>query len=811
MPDESAPEEPTAGEPLTDCDQLATSGKSDEVALTPKNVRQVWTSPEDLAPLGDGICELLDLLSSIYSDVDHSFNGSEGPKTPTTTFIAGDSFLPYLQSLVYNDEKTPPLDGISYSERRLLLCRAIKKAESVLPRLYTTFVLSIKTAQPTPTTNILPELFSRTAQREFRFLRSFLSKLSDICHETISPQSFPDTTLEVVLKDLDALANNRLMPSLYRLVPSAPRETLTTTAATPSPIPQIADPESPAPPITPTTITLPGSFPVGEEEGEEKDVDIKTEIGDASKESEEQLPRNHARPPQQNPPSDEAIRSRLLTKTRVQLITARARRIGKRYQVLPRRTFDVRTQTDFGREASPAMVRPMPQINNQKRKEAAAPRPLIDQRTRIRLYQESQKKIRKSSKPYLSPLECQLYRAANAQFNGGDPGEPDKVVLASSQEALAFLWRSGKDKSARSIGTPAPDPKDLLSCFSWCQANPEDQTHPPETPADDLPNVVDVVESLGELKVSDLVSDRQRQEREEEERKKELERQRAEQEERRRAEEQRLREEHELAQRLRAEEEARRQGRLRAPNCPLFPQLSPDWSARVHDSYSKHSRGAIAKSLEAELLQHDFARLVPPTVWLNDSVVNGSLLWLDKFINEAAGVTDVKAQTRKCLVLGSFFYKRLSDQGVTQTERTLRRHGINKNNFLDMEILLMPICEGNHWTLMVIHPKRRTIAHVDSLNPRGSEARMGLVQRWIKAVLGDLFVESEWRFVKYPTPEQTNGYDCGVHTILNGMCLALGLDPLQTYSTDELPSHRENIAAVLLNSGFRNEFSLAEC
>ncbi|PKS09673.1 hypothetical protein jhhlp_004293 [Lomentospora prolificans] len=429
-------------------------------------------------------------------------------------------------------------------------------------------------------------------------------------------------------------------------------------------------------------------------------------------------------------------------------------------------------------------------------------------RTRARAFQEVRKR-QKPSRPYLFTPGRETCTTTD-----GRPGKCLKTspVSVSAHEALTSLRGVAKDKSAanltRSVTTQTHDRQESLNCFDWCKEEHQDKIRASTGPKDGLPEAF--LDSFEELKVSNLIADRRRREREEEERKQELEKQRAE-EARRLAEEeeQRLKDEEERVARLRSE--ARQRVHLRAPNCPLFPPLSPDWAARVHAAHTQDSRGPVAKSLEADLLRHDFARLVPPTVWLNDSVVNGSLLWLDKFVNEAAGIIDVKAQTRKCLVLGSFFFKRLTEQGVKQTERTLRRHGVHKHNLLDLDIIMLPVCEANHWTLMVVHPKLRTIAHLDSLNPRGHEPRMSLVLEWIKTILGDLFLRDEWRFVKYSTPPQTNGYDCGVHTILNGMCLALGLDPVQAYSSDELPKHRENIAAVLLNNGFKEQFSLQNC
>uniref|UniRef100_L2FP37 Ulp1 protease family protein n=1 Tax=Colletotrichum fructicola (strain Nara gc5) TaxID=1213859 RepID=L2FP37_COLFN len=259
------------------------------------------------------------------------------------------------------------------------------------------------------------------------------------------------------------------------------------------------------------------------------------------------------------------------------------------------------------------------------------------------------------------------------------------------------------------------------------------------------------------------------------------------------------------------EERLQRTGGLRVPKKRLVKSLSTYWAAKVQDSIHADPQQVLAKTAEnVELRRHDFLKVVPETEWLNDEIVNGSLLWLDRYVNEAAGATDVKSTKRVCLAMNSFFYKRLVDNGVQNTERALRRYGVTKATFLSLETILMPICSGNHWTLLVVRPQKRTVSHMDSLNPRGTSTHTKRGLAWVQAVLGDDFKADEWRVVKHEAPEQDNGYDCGVFTITNGICLALGLNAIDAYSKDELPLQRRRIAAMLLNKGFKGDFDLAD-
>ncbi|KAM0201658.1 hypothetical protein ACHAPA_003753 [Fusarium lateritium] len=271
------------------------------------------------------------------------------------------------------------------------------------------------------------------------------------------------------------------------------------------------------------------------------------------------------------------------------------------------------------------------------------------------------------------------------------------------------------------------------------------------------------------------------------------------------------------AARREAEEKARREleerlarsGGLRMPNRTFVTPVPSDWHKRAISTLRAAPSTSLAKSAEGvDLRRHDFAKVVAASEWLNDEIVNASLLWLDRAINSAAGIKDVKQNTRKCFSLGSFFFKRLQDQGVQGTQRTLRRYGVEKRNFLDIDTILLPICERSHWTLLVIRPSKRTVAHMDSIHSGGNSSYTNRAMAWIKDILEEKFDKDEWKIVLHEAPLQNNGHDCGVHTITNAMCVSLGLNPIDSYTAKDMPEQRIRIACVLLNGGFTGDFDL---
>ncbi|KAK0626288.1 hypothetical protein B0T14DRAFT_509628 [Immersiella caudata] len=277
--------------------------------------------------------------------------------------------------------------------------------------------------------------------------------------------------------------------------------------------------------------------------------------------------------------------------------------------------------------------------------------------------------------------------------------------------------------------------------------------------------------------------------------------------ERRRVEEESRRKEEE---RLKAVAEAAALSGLRRPRAPLITNISPEWEEKVIEAqYQVSATTKICKIPDGtDLCRRDFAEmLLPPTAWLNDNVIVGSFDYIARYVNEKAGVT--QKVNPKCSALTSFFYNRLLSNGSNSCGRMARNVGIKKANFFDIETILIPICQDSHWTLAVVRPQRRSISHLDSmLGGRGHAKVKAIIRDWVKTVLEEQFVESDWTPVDFDAPRQTNGWDCGVFAITNGICLALGINPMDAYAANQLTLQRQRLAAVLINGGFTGEFSL---
>ena len=287
-------------------------------------------------------------------------------------------------------------------------------------------------------------------------------------------------------------------------------------------------------------------------------------------------------------------------------------------------------------------------------------------------------------------------------------------------------------------------------------------------------------------------------------------------EERQRQEAERARQEQlELQEKQREEEKARQAKRdqelavkgLRAAKHTMIEPLSHHWDSAVDAVSHKSPTAELAKTLDGTALtKRDFGMLVPEKEWLNDNVIIGAVLAVAEYVNTQA---DAPKEKPKCVAFNSYFYPRLDEKGPDATKRMTRGKHITEDNFFDIDSILIPICAGSHWTLALVRPSLRLVTHMDSMRAgAGLKAVRETVMGWVKMVLGTKFVAEEWKDVEYSCPRQRNGWDCGVFLITNATCVGLGLDPDTCYEAGQLTLQRRRIAAMLLNGGFKGDFSL---
>jgi hypothetical protein len=281
-------------------------------------------------------------------------------------------------------------------------------------------------------------------------------------------------------------------------------------------------------------------------------------------------------------------------------------------------------------------------------------------------------------------------------------------------------------------------------------------------------------------------------------------------------------EERQLQEALAQKEKERQKARVEEAKAyhnaiSLIKPLSEEWAAKINAAMATPDKTAIIIQ-KHYISRHDLGTILPqkgvdsPSAWLNDQIVNGSL---KQMVDHALALEGHdKTKPAKYWAANSNWYdtvmRSTRGDGIT---KWLGKRGVNLKgkNLLEAELIFLPVCRGNHWTLVVVKPKERIIEYMDSLsNKREDHSKIKVALDWISYELGKDFDMSEWRSVFNRSPQQNNGEDCGAFVIMNAMATIRKYDPMEWVSPRNMNEARRNIVAHLMNGGYTGEFAWME-
>lgn len=257
----------------------------------------------------------------------------------------------------------------------------------------------------------------------------------------------------------------------------------------------------------------------------------------------------------------------------------------------------------------------------------------------------------------------------------------------------------------------------------------------------------------------------------------------------------------------------------RSPRRDLILPMSKKWEKQIDqllpmvtDRSGTYRHQVVTQApTGTEIRVHDFGTVLLSGEWLNDEIVNTYIEWIANAANEAANNEDVAdgkkpSAVPRFVAHNSFFYQSflISKRGKG-TERLMKRKKVPSSSFFEVDSIFIPINKGNHWTIGVVRPMARTIEYLDSFHSPPDDFS-SLAHNWLQDLLGNKYVESEWKTLRTRCAKQRNHYDCGVFVCTNALCVALGLDTA-CYLEKDLVQQRRNIAALLMNRGFTGDFA----
>jgi Ulp1 family protease len=191
-------------------------------------------------------------------------------------------------------------------------------------------------------------------------------------------------------------------------------------------------------------------------------------------------------------------------------------------------------------------------------------------------------------------------------------------------------------------------------------------------------------------------------------------------------------------------------------------------------------------------------RCLKPSTWLNDEVINFYMKMLQE---RDDSLCEQNENRRHSHFFNSFFAERLLATDRCYTYKNVKRWS-KKLDIFEMDKIFFPINIGNmHWTLAVVYPQKKRIEYFDSMRGKGAFYTDALF-RWIQdeAVTRGLNINmEEWTTYSrsHEIPQQGNGFDCGVFTIIAADFLSDNLPLL--YSQSDMESFRLKIILRILN------------
>ncbi|OCL07635.1 cysteine proteinase [Glonium stellatum] len=210
---------------------------------------------------------------------------------------------------------------------------------------------------------------------------------------------------------------------------------------------------------------------------------------------------------------------------------------------------------------------------------------------------------------------------------------------------------------------------------------------------------------------------------------------------------------------------------------------------------------------------HDFGTLLAKDFlgsdigWLNDEIINAYLKLLVQREQEKRGYNKDSKAAPPVHAFPSQWHETVKKANSCKAiSRWTKRALLGGPQLLDASLVLFPICDGSHWTLLAIFPKDRKIEYLDSLYTHGEDRFIRWGRDWLKVELGELYVEDEWKVVIKRSAKQDNGSDCGAFTSLNALALIRGMEPGEVVTHTNMKDARRQIAATLLQGGAHGEF-----
>lgn len=215
-------------------------------------------------------------------------------------------------------------------------------------------------------------------------------------------------------------------------------------------------------------------------------------------------------------------------------------------------------------------------------------------------------------------------------------------------------------------------------------------------------------------------------------------------------------------------------------------EIDSETLARVKDAWkSSHLDKMLIEKFNIPIRIKDLKTL-SKSQWLNDEIINFYFSLLAERRNEGGKGIQVHA-------FNTFFYTKLKESGYSGVRKWLKR---KKVELMSLKMILIPVHLGIHWTFASIDVPQRQFGYYDSMSGGAKEIFQAL-RDYVSQEASDVNLE-EWSeyYPRRLSPQQSNGYDCGVFACETARCVSQSV-PL-IFGQSDMQSIRMQMAAEIL-------------
>ncbi|XP_057637891.1 sentrin-specific protease 2-like [Chionomys nivalis] len=219
----------------------------------------------------------------------------------------------------------------------------------------------------------------------------------------------------------------------------------------------------------------------------------------------------------------------------------------------------------------------------------------------------------------------------------------------------------------------------------------------------------------------------------------------------------------------------------------------------ITEDMEKEIKKALGPGPQEEVLSSAFKlhitrgdiQTLEPGEWLNDEVIN---FYMNLLVKRSE-----KESYPALHVFSTFFYPKLKHGGYSAVKRWTRAMDL-----FEKEIILVPIHQNAHWSLIEIDLRKQSIIYYDSMGHTGQsicETIFQYLQNESKTRRNMELNPLEWKqysMTSEEIPQQLNGSDCGVFTCKYADYISR--DQPATFSQQHMPIFRKRMVWEILHS-----------